>query len=189
MTFGPFNTHGGVSNAVRRSDGGVVTPGEWSRKRVTLHNGHYRRGLCKTPAILRFMRRILCAAMMVLAAIGLVALPAGADLVGASGPPGTTLSFDYSDNTSPPSASSGTFNIIVDVLPAHTPGVVRLVAIAPTSANQPNLVCPFQTISYSQVECAINFSASGVWTIRADYSDSSKDQVSATAVANLRVGN
>jgi hypothetical protein len=127
--------------------------------------------------------------MLVAATLGLVALPAGADFVAASGPPGTTLSFDYSDNTSPPSASNGPFNVIVDVLPAHTSGVVRLVAIAPFSANQPNLVCPFQTISYSQVECAFNFSATGVWTIRADYSDSSKDPVSAAAVANLRVGN
>jgi hypothetical protein len=132
---------------------------------------------------------MLCAVLLVAATVGLVALPASADFAVPTGPPGTTLSFDYSDNTSPPSASNGTFNIIVDVLPAHTSGVVRMVAIAPTSANEPNLVCAFQTITYSQVECAFNFSASGVWTIRADYSDSSKDPATATAVANLRVGN
>jgi len=127
--------------------------------------------------------------MLVAASLGLVALPASADIVVPSGPPGTTLSFDYSDNTSPPSASNGTFNIIVDVLPSHTAGVVRMVATAPASANEPNLVCAFQTISYSQVECAFNFTASGVWTIKADYSDNAKDPISATAVANLRVGN
>ncbi|MGA2432314.1 MAG: hypothetical protein ABSG09_02530 [Acidimicrobiales bacterium] len=138
------------------------------------------------------MRRLLCAGLLVAATAGFVALPAGADTTAPSGgSPGTTLSFNYSDNTSPASASNGTFNIIVDVIPAHTTGVVRLVAVAPASANEPNLVCAFQAITYSQVECAFNFTASGVWSIHADYATSTKDpvNVSATAIANLRVGN
>ncbi|MFZ1062367.1 MAG: hypothetical protein WAN30_02725 [Acidimicrobiales bacterium] len=137
------------------------------------------------------MRRALCAALLVAATAGFVALPAGADTATAGGgaAPGTTLSFDYSDNTSPASASNGVFNIIVDVIPAHTNGFVRVVAVAPSSTNEPNLVCAFQAITYSQVECAFNFTASGVWSIHADYITTLKDTVSASAIANLRVGN
>jgi hypothetical protein len=137
------------------------------------------------------MRKRLWAALLVAATVGLFALPAGADFAVPNGPPGTTLSFDYSDNTAPPSASNGTFNITVDVIPAHTPGVVRIIALAPNNSTEPNLVCAFQSISYSQVECAFNFTTSGVWTIRAEYAASSKGSVSvtATAIANLRVGN
>ena len=177
--------HCGQRSSRRGVEPGPGTP-------FTLHNGHYRRSLCKTRAILNFMRRLLCAALLVAATGGFLALPAGADTLAASGSaPGTTLSFDYSDNTSPPSASNGTFNIIVDVIPAHTPGVVRIVAIAPANANQPNLVCDFQTITQSQVECAFNFTSSGVWSIHADYATSAKDPVTVTAsaIANLRVGN
>lgn len=139
------------------------------------------------------MRRVLCAALLVAATAGLMALPAGADTATTGGGTiGTTLSFDYSDNTTPASASNGTFNIVVDVIPAHTAGFVRLVAVAPASANVPNLVCAFQAITLNQVECAFNFSASGVWSIHADYTTSVKDPVnpvSVTAIANLRVGN
>ena len=157
---------------------------------ISLHNVHYRRGLCKTRAILEFMRRVLCAALLVAATAGFVALPAGADTTAPSGgSPGTTLSFDYSDNTSPASASNGVFNIIVDVIPSHTAGFVRIVAVAPASADDPNLVCAFQAVTYSQVECAFNFTASGVWSIHADYTTNVKDPVTATAIANLRVGN
>jgi hypothetical protein len=135
------------------------------------------------------MRKILCAAMLVAATLGVVALPAGADITTPTGPLGTTLSFDYSDNTTPASASNGVFNVIVDIIPAHTAGVVRIVAVAPASANEPNLVCAYQVISHSQVECAFNFSASGVWSIHADYATTAKDTVSSIATANLRVGN
>jgi hypothetical protein len=131
------------------------------------------------------MRRILCAAVFLAVSVGFLAIPAGADL---STPPGTTLSFDYSDNVNPASASNGEFNIIVDVIPAHTSGVVRIVAVAPIAADEPNLVCAYQTISYSQVECAFNFTSSGVWIIHAFYATSSKDVVSQSAVASLRVG-
>ena len=158
---------------------------------LTLHNVHYRRRLCKTRAILEFMRKVLCAALLVAATAGFIALPAGADTTpGNGGSLGTTLFYDYSDNSTPPSAGNGVFNIIVDVLPANIGGLVRMVAVAPANANEPNLVCAYQTISkYSQVECAFNFTASGVWTIKADYVDSNKDPVSAMATANLRVGN
>ncbi len=131
------------------------------------------------------MRRVLCAAIVVAASYGFLALPAGADT---TTPPGTTLSFDYSDNTSPASASNGTFNIIVDVIPEHTSGVVRIIAAAPANSDDSNLVCNFQQISYSQVECAFNFTSSGVWAIHAYYATSTKDPVTATAVASLRVG-
>jgi len=135
--------------------------------------------------ILNAMRRILCAAVFLAASVGFLAFPAGAD---SNTPPGTALSFDYSDNVNPASASNGSFNIIVDVVPAHTAGVVRLIAVAPAAANDPNLVCTFQTITYSQVECAFNFTASGVWIIHAEYATSTKALVSAGAVASLRVG-
>lgn len=137
------------------------------------------------------MRKVLCAALLVAATAGLIALPAGADTTpGNGGSLGTTLFYDYSDNSTPPSVANGVFNIIVDVLPANLGGLVRMVAVAPANANEPNLVCAYQTISkYSQVECAFNFTASGVWTIKADYVDSNKDPVSAMATANLRVGN
>jgi hypothetical protein len=137
------------------------------------------------------MRKVLLAALVVAATVGFVALPAGAELAApAGGSPGTTLFYDYSDNSAPPSAANGVFNIIVDVLPASVSGLVRVVAVSPAASGQPNLVCSYQVISkYSQVECAFNFTASGVWSIHADYVDSLKDPVSANTTVNLRVGN
>ena len=134
---------------------------------------------------------MLCAALVVAATVGFIALPAGADTTVASGgSPGTTLFFDYSNNSAPPSASNGTFNIIVDVLPSNVTGFVRMVAQSPANSNQPNLVCGYQNITkYDQVQCAFNFTASGVWTIRAEYVDANKDPASSFAAANLRVGN
>ena len=134
------------------------------------------------------MRRLLSAALLVASSIGVFAIPAVAD------PPSNpsskvTLSFDYSDNSAPASASNGLFNIIVDVLPERTPGVVKIVAVAPDSSNVDNLTCNYQAVLQSQVECAFNFTASGVWSIRALYSVTPKDDVTAFARTNLRVAN
>ncbi len=132
------------------------------------------------------MRRVLCAVTLVASSFGFLALPAGAD---SSTSPGITLSFDYSDNTTPASASNGVFNVIVDVIPAHTPGAVKIVATAPANSGDPNLVCAFQNIAKDHVECAFNFTSSGVWSIHALYATSAKDPVTVSAIANLRVGN
>ncbi|MBW4077825.1 MAG: hypothetical protein HIU84_04805 [Acidobacteria bacterium] len=139
------------------------------------------------------MRRLLVSALLVASSVGIFTIPAAADPASSSTtttiPSKVTLSFDYSDNSSPASASNGRFNIIVDVLPEHTPGVVKIVAVAPDSANVDNLTCNFQAVQQSQVECAFNFTASGVWSIRALYSVTPKDDVSAFARTNLRVAN
>jgi len=79
------------------------------------------------------------------------------------------LSFDYSDNSAPPSVSNGSFNVIVDVLPGDATGQVRMFAVAPASTNDANIVCRFQWISQSQAECAFNFPDNGVWAIHAQY--------------------
>ena len=132
------------------------------------------------------MRRILCAAVFVASLVGAAVLPAAADPI----PNRITLSFDYSDNDAAASASNGTFNVIVNVLPEHnSDGLVRMVAVAPADSGVNNLVCPYQWISQSQVECTFNFSASGVWSIHAQYEVVPKSDVVATAVTNLRVGN
>jgi hypothetical protein len=132
------------------------------------------------------MRRGLLAVLFVACSIGFVAIPAGADLTIQNS---VVLSFDFSDNSVPASASNGTFNVIADVLPEHTGGVVRMVAIAPAAANQPNIVCSYQPVQQSQVECGFNFSADGVWQIRAEYSTDTKSTVSSVSVTALRVSN
>lgn len=132
------------------------------------------------------MRRLVCAALLVASSIGILAIPAGADSTSSNK---LALSFDYSDNDSPASASNGTFNIIVDVLPEHTQGVVRIIAFAPDGSNSPNLTCSYQTVVKSQVECAFNFPSSGVWSIRAQYALNKQTDVSLSAATNLRVGN
>jgi len=126
------------------------------------------------------------AVLVVACSIGFVAIPAGADLTIQNS---VVLSFDFSDNSVPASASNGTFNVIADVLPEHTGGVVRMVAIAPAAANQPNIVCSYQPVQQSQVECGFNFSADGVWQIRAEYSTDTKSTVSSVSVTALRVSN
>ena len=73
------------------------------------------------------MRRLLCAALLVASSIGIIAIPAVAD----SGNGTVLLSFDYSDNSAPPSVSNGPFNVIVDVLPGDTAGLIRMFAVAP----------------------------------------------------------
>ena len=124
--------------------------------------------------------------LFVACSIGFVAIPAGADLTIQNS---VVLSFDFSDNSVPASASNGTFNVIADVLPEHTGGVVRMVAIAPAAANQPNIVCSYQPVQQCQVECGFNFSADGVWQIRAEYSTDTKSAYSSVSVTALRVSN
>jgi hypothetical protein len=131
------------------------------------------------------MRRLLCAALFVASSIGIIVVPAAAD------PPSNKvlLSFDYSDNTAPPSASNGSFNVIVDVLPGDTNGLIRMFAVAPASTNDSNIVCRFQWINQSQAECAFNFPDPGVWAIHSQYVSAPQTDVVAVAVTNLRVLN
>lgn len=131
------------------------------------------------------MRRLLCAALLVASSIGIIVIPAAAD----SSSDKVLLSFDYSDNSAPPSASNGPFNVIVDVLPGDTTGLVRMFAVAPASTNDSNIVCHFQWIDQSQAECAFNFPDSGVWAIHAQYVTAPQTDVVAVAVTNLRVLN
>jgi hypothetical protein len=131
------------------------------------------------------MRRLLCAALLVASSIGIFAISAAADDSSSK----VLLSFDYSDNTSPPSASNGTFNVIVDVLPGDSTGLVRMFAVAPVSTGDSNLVCRFQWIDQSQAECAFNFPDPGVWAIHAQYVVVPQSDVVAVAVTNLRVDN
>jgi hypothetical protein len=131
------------------------------------------------------MRRLLCAALIVASTIGIFAVPATADPTDNK----TLLSFDYSDNTAPPSASNGSFNVIVDVLPGDSTGLVRMFAVAPLSTGDSNIVCHFQWIDQSQVECAFNFPDPGVWAIHAQYVIAPQTDVIAVAVTNLRVDN
>jgi len=131
------------------------------------------------------MRRLLCAALLVASSIGIIAIPAVAD----SGNPTVLLSFDYSDNSAPPSVSNGPFNVIVDVLPGDTTGLIRMFAVAPASTNDSNIVCRFQWINQSQAECAFNFPDNGVWAIHSQYVVAPQTDVVAVAVTNLRVNN
>lgn len=133
------------------------------------------------------MRRALCAALFVASSIGIFLVPAGADPP--NNPDKISLSYDFSDNNDPASASNGVFNIIVNVLPEHTPGVVRMVAVAPAGANVNNVVCRYQAVSQSNVECAFNFSASGTWAVHAQYASSRGSDVAATAATNIAVSN
>jgi hypothetical protein len=131
------------------------------------------------------MRRLLCAALLVGTLMGATVLPAYADPI----PNRLSMSFDYSDNAAPASASTGLFNVIVDVLPVHSSGLIRMVAVAPSEANVANVVCKFQWIDQNQVECSFNFTATGVWAIHAQYQVVPNADVVSTAVTNLRVGN
>lgn len=133
------------------------------------------------------MRRALAVIGLCVSMGALTALPAAAEVIGATNSK-LQLSFDFSDNSAPASASGGPFNIIVDVLPEHTSGVVREVAIAPDSAGVDNLVCRFQAVSQSQVECGFNFTAPGTWKIHAEFATSKADAVSASATTNIDVG-
>jgi hypothetical protein len=131
------------------------------------------------------MRRLLCAALLVASTFGIFVVPASADDTSGT----VLLSFDYSDNTAPPSVSNGSFNVIVDVLPGDAAGLVRMFAVAPAVTNDPNIVCHFQWISESQAECAFNFPDPGVWAIHAQYVVAPQTDVVAVAKTNLRVDN
>lgn len=98
----------------------------------------------------------------------------------------TTLSFDYSDNNAPASASNGVFKVIVNILPEDTGGLIRLVADS-LATDENNLVCRFQWINQSQVECLFNFPHNGIWAIHAQYEVAPQSEVVATAVTKLRV--
>jgi hypothetical protein len=132
------------------------------------------------------MRRALLAALFVASSVGILSLPAGAD---SPAPSNIVLSFDFSDNSAPASASNGPFNVIANVLPEHTGGVVRMVAIAPDNSGNSNLVCPFQPVQQSQVECAFNFTTNGVWSIKAQFAPDNKSDVSSISITRLRVTN
>jgi hypothetical protein len=142
------------------------------------------------------MRRVLLAVFFVAASFGIYIAPSGADSPLFSN---VVLSFDFSNNSAPasanavgsastgPSTSAGSFNVISDVLPENTGGFVRMVAIAPAASGNANLVCPFQPVQQSQVECAFNFSADGVWVIKAQYSIDLKSSVSSVSITSFRV--
>ena len=129
------------------------------------------------------MRRLLSAALIVVTLLGATVLPAYADF----SPSKYAMSFDYSDNTAPASASNGHFNVIVDI-PALNTGLIRMVAVAPSDANIANMVCKFQWIDQNQVECSLNFPVAGVWAIHAQYQSVPNTDVIAGIVTNLRVG-
>ena len=132
------------------------------------------------------MRRMIVAALMAVSIMGMLVIPAGADTSG----PKLTMSFDYSDNSSPASVNNGPFNIIVDVLPETVNGLVRMVAIPPADSNQPKQFCTYQWINNNnQVECSFFFTADGVWSIRAVYEPGPKTDAVASAYTNLRVNN
>jgi hypothetical protein len=135
------------------------------------------------------MRRVLWAFVFVAASVGVLALPAGAAVVlpGDIGP--IALSFDFSDNSAPASVSNGPFTVTVDVLPANTPGVIRVTADAPDGSGNAPVVCDFQSVQQSQIQCNFTFTTSGLWSIRADYAPSKNFPVEVFAVTVLRVGN
>jgi hypothetical protein len=129
------------------------------------------------------MRRVIVAALFVASSVGLYVLPATAD-----SPAKVTLSYDFSANGQPPSASGPNFIIEVDVLPEQTPGLVRVVAVAPDNSGVNNIVCRFQTVDNSHVTCKFNFTAAGTWSIHSQYAADANSDVSAWAVTNIRVG-
>jgi hypothetical protein len=131
------------------------------------------------------MRRLLCAALLVASSVGIFVIPVSAD----PNPNKIILSFDFSDNSAAASASQGSFNVIVDVLPDAATGLVRMFAVAPASTNDSNLVCRFHWINQSQVECAFNFPDNGVWAVHAQYQIVPDTDVVGVAVTNLRVNN
>jgi hypothetical protein len=138
--------------------------------------------------MIALMRRAFSILLLAASTVGWLALPAGAEVNGSNGSR-VQLSFDFSDNSGPASAANGPFNIIVNVLPEHTPGVVRIVAVPPADAGQANLICRYQAVQDSQVECDFNFTASGTWQIKSQYATSRGPNVSANAATNIDVSN
>jgi hypothetical protein len=132
------------------------------------------------------MRRVLLVALFAAASVGIFTLPAAADNFGNGN---AVLSFDFSDNSAPAALSNGVFNVIANVLPERTGGMIRMVAVAPDNAGVSNLVCPFQPVQQSQVECGFNFTTNGVWTIKAQYTPDVKSDVISVSITRLRVAN
>ena len=130
------------------------------------------------------MRRVTFAVMFLASTMGFFVVPASADPVDLSKP---RLSFDLSDNNAPASASTGVFNIIVNILPEVSSGSIRIVAFAPDTSDVNNLVCRYRAVQDNQVECAFNFTDNGKWLIRAQYAESPQSPVIGVAVTNLRV--
>jgi hypothetical protein len=153
------------------------------------------------------MRRVLLAVFFVAASFGIYIAPSGADSFSVTN---VVLSFDFSDNSGSATVNSGAasgnscdqttasplsiscanaFNVTTDVLPANTGGFVRMVAIAPATSSANNIVCPFQPVQQSQVECGFNFPSNGVWQIKSQYSIDTVLGVSSVSVTSLRVTN
>jgi hypothetical protein len=137
------------------------------------------------------MRRALAAAVFLAVSLGFFTLPSGADPVV---PSNVVLSFDFSDNSLPASMSTGPnnlnpFNVIADVVPQNTGGVIRMVAIAPADSTVNNLVCGFRPVQQGEVECTFDFTADGVWTVKAQYATDTQSSVSSVSNTSLRVTN
>jgi hypothetical protein len=143
------------------------------------------------------MRRVLWAVLFTAASLGIMAMPAGADIVAPNNLNPIVLSFDFSNNNQPASVSNGLFNITVDVLPEHTSGFVRVTADAPDGSGNTPVVCDYQQVQQSQVQCTFNFTASGLWSVKAQFVNSLKSDPQNVpenvpqifAVTVLRVGN
>ncbi|MHB8333933.1 MAG: hypothetical protein ACYDEH_03385 [Acidimicrobiales bacterium] len=130
------------------------------------------------------MRPVLASIVFAVASLGLFTTPVSAD------PPSAriVLSFDFSDNSVAPAVSNGVFHIATDVLPEGTRGVVRMIAIAPADAGVSNLLCRFQNVVKSRVECGFNFTVAGTWLIRAQYAPDLSSPIAFTSGTSIRVG-
>jgi hypothetical protein len=134
------------------------------------------------------MRRLLWAVLFSAASIGILAVPAGADMVTLNNLNPIVLSYDFSSNNQSPDSSSA-FSVIVDVLPEHTQGVIKVTAVAPDGSGSVPLVCAPQAVQQSRVECSFNFTTDGLWSIRADFAPDAKSPSTVFAVTVLRVSN
>jgi hypothetical protein len=134
------------------------------------------------------MRRMLWAFLFTAASVGVLALPAGADIAlpGLLNP--IVLSYDFSNNSASPAVTNGPFNITVDILSEHMAGVVKITAVAPDGSASIPLVCAFQPVQQSQVQCFFNFTTNGLWSIRAIFAPNAKSTYQVVAVTVLRVG-
>jgi len=111
---------------------------------------------------------------------------------GAPEPQSNCFFVRFSNNSASASASNGPFNITVDILPEHTPGFVRVTAAH--RKDQPvsplhRSYCAYQPVSAESGAVPINFTTECLWSIRADYSLSTKaTSTQIFAVTVLRVG-
>ncbi len=140
------------------------------------------------------MRRLVAMTLLALAPLaplGLLGGTAGAQAAHAVSDAPVILAFDFSDNSQPASVSHNGFNITADdlSLTGDAGGVVRMVAIAPANSQSSNLVCGFQAVREGQVECAFNFTSTGVWRIRAEWAPTTHDAVAVASQTVLRVSN